>query len=246
MAWARTASHKEFRRISQRAGVLVKTRFGEFTLDSDARQLLREGREIHLSPKAFDLLCLLVGARPAVLTKQDLFARIWPDTFVVDANLNVLVGELRRALGDSAQAPRLIRTVHGVGYSFCGEATDVDAKTQPGASAASRFWLEAEHRTYVLGEGDHTIGRDPRCTIRLDESSVSRRHARIRVAGTGTAVLTDLESTNGTFVGGRRVKTDRQLRDGDTVTIGSVPFRFREGAEGLPVTRRVHREKRGR
>jgi DNA-binding winged helix-turn-helix (wHTH) protein len=95
-------------------------RFGEFLLDSDARQLSRAGQDIRLSPKAFDLLCALLARRPDVLSKNDLLSAIWPDTFVVEANLNVVIGEIRRALGDDRQAPRFIRTVHGVGYAFCG------------------------------------------------------------------------------------------------------------------------------
>ena len=222
----------------------MKTRFGEFIVDSDARQLLRGSDEIHLSPKAFDLLCVLVARRPNVVPKQDLFSRIWPDTFVVEANLNVLVGEIRRALGDSVQAPRFIRTAHGVGYAFCADASDTNERPSADADRPLRGWLEAGDRTYSLGSGDHTIGRDPRCAVCLDDASVSRRHARIRVARTGDAVIEDLDSTNGTFVEGRRVKGERPLRDGDRVTIGSVALRFREGKDTLPVTKRVRRKTR--
>jgi DNA-binding winged helix-turn-helix (wHTH) protein len=222
----------------------MKTRFGEFIVDSDARQLRRGVDEIHLSPKAFDLLCVLVAQRPNVVSKQDLFGRIWPDTFVVEANLNVLVGEIRRALGDSAQAPQFIRTAHGVGYAFCAKASEPTGRPSTGSETAIRAWIEAGDRTYPLGAGDYTIGRDPRSVICLDDASVSRRHARIRVPGSGRAVLVDLDSTNGTFVEGRRVKDDHPLRDGDTVTIGSVALRFREEKDTLPVTKRVRRKAR--
>ena len=92
-------------------------KFGDFVLDSDARQLTRGGADIRLSPKAFDLLFLLVERRPDVITKADLLAAIWPDTYVVEANLNVVVGEIRRALGDDPHAPRFIRTVYLSGSS---------------------------------------------------------------------------------------------------------------------------------
>ena len=94
------------------------TRFGPFVLDSETRQLTRDEGEIHLSPKAFAVLCALVAKRPNVVPKADLFGQIWPDVFVVDGNLNVIVGEIRRALDDDPQEPRFIRTVHGVGYKF--------------------------------------------------------------------------------------------------------------------------------
>src|SRR5213593_1911205 len=89
----------------------VRVRFPPFTIDSDTRQLSRGDRRdtnVHLSPKAFDLLCLLVQHRPKVLEKSFLHARIWPDTFVVDATLNVLIGEIRKAIDDDVRQPRFI------------------------------------------------------------------------------------------------------------------------------------------
>ena len=56
----------------------MRTRFAEFIVDTDTRQLLGGGGDIHLSPKAFDLLCLLIEAAPKVVEKADLHARIWP------------------------------------------------------------------------------------------------------------------------------------------------------------------------
>jgi DNA-binding winged helix-turn-helix (wHTH) protein len=117
----------------------VRTHFGPFTLDPATRQLLEAGRAIHLSPKAFDVLQVLVEARPTVVPKTDLHDRIWPGTYVVDANLSVLIGEIRRALADSAQTPRYIRTVHKVGYAFCGDAEA--PPSPPPAGAGSRYWL---------------------------------------------------------------------------------------------------------
>src|SRR3954470_7123073 len=111
------------------SAAVVRVRFADFTLDSSTRQLLHRARgEVRLSPKAFDLLAALVAQRPAVVDKADLHRRIWPDTHVVEANLNVLVAEIRRALDDSRQDARFIRTVHAVGYAFCAEAIDVDAR----------------------------------------------------------------------------------------------------------------------
>src|SRR5262245_14105457 len=108
----------------------VRTGFGEFVLDSETRQLLRAGEEVHLSPKAFDLLCTLVARRPNMVPKADLIGQIWPDTFVVDGNLHVLVGEIRRAIAQEAQSPQFIRTAHGVGYAFCGETTNLSSHGQ--------------------------------------------------------------------------------------------------------------------
>ena len=83
----------------------MKIRFGPFTLDLDTRQLTQDGREIHLAPKAFELLVTLVLDRPKVLSKARCCKRLWPDTFVAEANLSNLVAEIREALGDHARAP---------------------------------------------------------------------------------------------------------------------------------------------
>jgi len=217
----------------------VRTHFGTFVLDSETRQLTRDGDELHLSPKAFAVLCALVAKRPNVVPKAEIFSQIWPDVFVVDGNLNVLVGEIRRALDDDPQDPRFIRTVHGVGYAFCGRVTEPD---RPSASDGGpvRFWLAWGSRTFALSEGENVIGRDPRCDIWLDHSGVSRRHASIRIAkGPEPAVLIDLESTNGTFVKGTRVEMPTPLADGDVIKVGSVNVKFREWTDGASRTKRI-------
>src|SRR6185295_11359146 len=92
--------------------------FGEYRLDLATRQLFRAADEIRLSPKAFDLLQLLIEHRDRAVPKAELHAHLWPRTFVTEANLASLVAEVRRALGDLAGAPRFIRTVHRFGYAF--------------------------------------------------------------------------------------------------------------------------------
>ena len=220
----------------------MRTGFGQFVLDSETRQLLRGGEEIHLSPKAFDLLCTLVARRPNVVSKDDLFGQIWPDTFVVDGNLNVLVSEIRRAISDDAQSPEFIRTAHGVGYAFCGGATNLSSPGRGHEEPKARCWLVWNNRTFVLSAGDNVIGRDPGCTVWLDHSGVSRRHARIRIADDMIrAVLDDLKSTNGTFVGRRQVTTQTALADGDVIKLGSVKLTFRAWSDEPSRTKRIRR-----
>jgi DNA-binding winged helix-turn-helix (wHTH) protein len=212
-------------------------RFASFTLDTDRRQVLREREPVHLSPKAFDLLWCLAERRPTAVAKHELYERIWPGTFVVDANLTVLVAELRRALGDDPQAPRIIRTVPRFGYAFCADAAAI---VEPPA-ARVRVGLTLEHRVLPLAEGENLIGRDPSCGIWLDKPGVSRVHARIVVTGT-LATIEDLDSTNGTFVGGVRVTSLRHLRDSDIVSMGPVELAFRIWAPGTTVeTERISR-----
>jgi len=217
-------------------------RFQQFTVDSATRQLLSDGKEIHLSTKAFDLLGVLLGRRPNVVTKEDLFRQVWPDSHVVEANLNVVVGEVRRALGDNAQTPRFIRTVHGVGFAFCGSANEIE-NDSASAVAETHCRLIGKDRNFVLSEGDNVIGRDPSCSIWLDGPDVSRKHARIRIESIrGSAMLEDLDSTNGTSVGRSKVKGQTPLANGDVIRIGPLEFKFR--SEEPQETRRIRRKSR--
>ena len=202
----------------------MKIRFGPFTHDLDTRQLTREGREIHLSPKAFELLTTLAVERPKVLSKAILQERLWPGTFVAEANLSNLVAEIREALGDRARSPLFIRTAHGFGYAFCGDATTLSDATASGSERPS-CWLEWNRRRFPLSVGEHVIGRDPDVEVRLDASTVSRRHARLVVTAEDT-VLEDFGSKNGTFRGGERVTAPVQLADGDAIRIGSLIVTF--------------------
>lgn len=96
----------------------MRLQFGDCLFDTNARTLERSGGEVRLSGKAFQLLEILIEERPEVVAKEELFRRIWPDTFVSDANLATLVKEVRAATGDDARSPHLIRTAHRVGYAF--------------------------------------------------------------------------------------------------------------------------------
>ena len=202
----------------------MRLRFGPFTLDLGSRQLTRAGREIHLEPKAFDLLSTLVAERPKAISKADLQERLWPGTFVAEANLSNLVAEIRDALGDRSHAPVWIRTAHGFGYAFCGDATTLQGA---GGTAPDRplCWLEWNGQRFPLSVGEHVIGRDPDVSVRLDASTVSRRHARIVVAA-DSVVLDDFGSKNGTFRGDDRVIAPVPLADGDAIHIGSLLVTF--------------------
>jgi DNA-binding winged helix-turn-helix (wHTH) protein len=201
----------------------VKLRLGEFTFDAGSRQLLRGGAEVHLAPKAFDLLRILIENRPRALSKEELHERLWPATFVSEANLASLIAEIREALGDAARKPRFVRTAHRFGYAFCGEAVDASEPTAPARS--SFCWLVKDGRRIPLQPGENILGRDEQY-VQFDSPTISRRHARICIADT-TAAIEDLGSKNGTFVRGERVSTQVQLTDGDEIRIGSVACRFR-------------------
>jgi DNA-binding winged helix-turn-helix (wHTH) protein len=202
----------------------VKLRLGDVTFDPEARRLLRGDVEVRLSPKAFDLLRMLIDERPRALAKNELHGRLWPDTFVSDANLASLVAEIREALGDNARAPRFIRTAQRFGYAFCGATEAASVSTTPGEAAFC--WLIRDGRRIPLHAGENILGRDSDDGVRIDSPTVSRRHARI-VIGEGGATLEDLASKNGTFVGAVAVSASTALGDGDEIRVGSVVLRFR-------------------
>jgi DNA-binding winged helix-turn-helix (wHTH) protein len=202
----------------------MRVLFGPFTLDAETRQLLHGGDERHLTPKAFDLLELLVRERPRALPKARLLEALWPDTFVVEANLSNLVAELRAALGDDAREPRYVRTVYGRGYAFAGEAAEADRGPRPGGPAG--FCVVVDGRPRPLRNGDNVIGRAFDAEVWIDSDTVSRHHAVIHVKD-GTASLEDLDSKNGTRLRGERLRGSAPLSDGDPIRVGSVDLVFR-------------------
>lgn len=212
---------------SFRKDAVLTIQFGPFELDLDTRQLKRDGVELHLSPKAFELLATLVADRPKALSKDVLHARLWPKTFVVEANLSNLVGEIRDVLGDQARAPRFIRTAHRFGYAFCADATTGSDSGHPVSGAPAR-WLEWGRHRFPLPVGEHVIGRDPDVAIRLDRSTVSRRHARLVVTAEET-LLEDVASKNGTFRGNDRITSRVVLANGDAIRIGALLVTFHVG-----------------
>jgi len=196
-------------------------------LDLDRRQVFRGGRDVPLSPKAYELLTLLVDARPAAVAKEKLYHALWPDTFVVEANLPNLVAEIRAALGDSARAPRIIRTIHRFGYALV-DATG--AAGQVRAAEPPSCWLRGPSGDTLLAPGENLVGRGPGIRVRIEDGGVSRRHARIMNDDEQTTVE-DLGSKNGTFVSGERVSTRVRLRSGDRVSFGPVVMTYLEGPD---------------
>ncbi len=177
---------------------------------------------VHLSPKAYELLCVLVEARPRALAKSEVHERLWPSTFVSEATLASLVAELREALGERGREARFIRTVHGFGYAFSGLTEENNA---PDAGRVAN-WIVCNGREQPLPDGEHVLGRDEDVAVPLRSPTVSRHHARIVISGE-TASLEDLGSKNGTYLRGQVVTSPTQLADGDRIRIGAFELTFR-------------------
>jgi DNA-binding winged helix-turn-helix (wHTH) protein len=203
--------------------LLMRIRFGDCAFDGETRELERAGKVAHLSPKAFALLELLLASRPNAISKTELQEKIWPHVFVSEENLAALASEVRRAIGDSSRRPRFLRTVYGFGYAFSGEA---EPETRPSAPPRRSHALAGAFGEIELHPGENIVGRDADAAVRLDDPTVSRRHAKITVEGE-TATIEDLDSKNGTFVEGRRIRSNVRLKSGARLTFGSVQARYR-------------------
>ena len=193
----------------------MRLRFADFVFDPDTREVFRDGRPVHVSPKAFVLLAALIERRPKAISKDDLHRLLWPETFVSDGNLPNLVGELRESLNDDAHEPRIIRTVPRFGYAFAAEAAGESTRR---GDLTCRAHL-GRPRDRRCDPGENVIGRDEAATLWIDDSLVSRRHARILVDPT-EAMLEDLGSKNGTLLNGQRIHSPAKLADQDLITIG--------------------------
>jgi DNA-binding winged helix-turn-helix (wHTH) protein len=109
-------------------------RFADFRLDPDNACLWRGTQPIALTPKAFDVLQYLVTHADRLVTKDTLLDAVWPETAISDVVVRIAIGELRRALGDTAQAPRFIATVHRRGYRFVAPVME-HTEEVPGSAA---------------------------------------------------------------------------------------------------------------
>jgi hypothetical protein len=195
---------------------------GDWVFDSNTREVVREGRPVPLSPKAFGLLELLVRRRPDAVSRDEIHEHLWPNVFVSPANLANLVVELRAALGDNARKPRFVRTVSRFGYAFAADPVGAPGGA-PRPFACRLVWGPRE---IALDASQNVIGRDSAAVVWIDDGSVSRRHARITLDDKG-ATIEDLGSKNGTFVRGRRIEKPARLGDRDVIKIGPARLVFR-------------------
>jgi predicted ATPase/DNA-binding winged helix-turn-helix (wHTH) protein len=100
--------------------------FADFRLDPANACLWRGTQSLALTPKAFEVLHYLVSHPDRLVSKDELLDAVWPETAISDAVVRIAIGEVRRVLGDTAQAPRFIATVYRRGYRFLAPVTHAD------------------------------------------------------------------------------------------------------------------------
>ncbi len=205
----------------------MRLRFADCVLDPEARELRRGARPVPVSPRALQLLTLLLEHRPRPLSQRELRDALWPSTVVGYTSLAQVVTEVRRAIGERAGVDRLIRTVPRFGYAFVAPVVEERPRRRAGVGV-----LVTEESEYLVPEGETLVGRGTECGIRLPSSRVSRVHARVRAEGERVFVE-DAGSKNGTWVNRERREGPALLEDGDEVLFGTFRAVFRRaGASG--------------
>lgn len=110
--------------------------FDEFSLDASKLLLQRDGEVVHISPKAIELLVLLVEAGDRVVTRSEIMDRVWRDTFVEEGNINFHISNLRRALGQNGSPEtQFIRTIPRKGYKFVADVRQAEPRKKFFAAA---------------------------------------------------------------------------------------------------------------
>src|SRR5687768_14980036 len=213
-------------------------KFDSFLLDKAERVLLRGKTPIMLPPKVFDILCVLVERAGHLVTKEVLMEKVWPDTFVEEANLSVNIAALRRALGENPNGRSYIKTVRKRGYRFVANVTSAASEsalkvlTREQESAVSfsheREWDSAEiFNSLAVLPFDNETG-DPHAEYLSDGLTESIMNSLsnlegIRVLGRNTVFRYKGKSIDsqkvGEQLGVRCVLTGRILRLDDRVIV---------------------------
>ena len=203
----------------------MKYVFGSMCVEADARRISGSAGPMHLTRKAFDLLLLLLERRPDAVSKEQIYTRLWPDTFVAESSLQTLIHEIRQAIDDRGSRQSWIRTVHGIGYSFAGDVVVSEAPSARPPFERPAAWLVGESTRIGLHPGENILGRELEDVVEIDLPTISRRHARLVIGDSVT--VEDLGSKNGTWLHEQRLAGPRVLADGDEVWLGSAKFTFR-------------------
>jgi TolB-like protein/DNA-binding winged helix-turn-helix (wHTH) protein/Tfp pilus assembly protein PilF len=169
--------------------------FGPFRLDATEHLLLRDGEAVPLTPKAFDLLLALVERHGHLLEKEELLKKVWPETFVEEANLASNISQLRKALGDGENGRRYIETAPKRGYRFVASVREIVGEgAGPDREGQTESLKAVDDRQSDAANGAKSIAR-----IKLIESLGARFRRSKRVAVIGLAVFVVAAATIASF-----------------------------------------------
>src|ERR1700686_4896012 len=153
--------------------------FGRFSVLPHRRELLAEGRALGLGGRAFDVLMAVIEASGAILSKDALMNRVWPNRIVEENSLQAQISALRRAFGADRE---LIRTIAGRGYQFTGEIRTVSVRPDARAVAGMQQPTPSRPPTNLPEPVSELIGRD----VELDEIlDLGASHRLVTLTGAG-------------------------------------------------------------
>jgi TolB-like protein len=130
----------------------VQYEFGDFALDPDRRELTRNAEAIAIGPQVFDLLLFLVRNRERVVSKDDLLDAVWGGRIVSESTLTSHINAVRKAIGDSGEDQRLIRTIARKGFRFVGDVREIDTSDAAGPASAATVQANEPVRALTLPE----------------------------------------------------------------------------------------------
>jgi DNA-binding winged helix-turn-helix (wHTH) protein len=195
--------------------------FGSFVLSPAHRVLIRDGAEVPLIPRYFDLLVLLVSERHRAVSKQDIFDNVWKDVIVSDGALSQAIRTIRRALGDDPREPKFVRTVARHGYQF------IHVSVIEGDDGEKL--IQDRRPELVEGQARATLRER---LLRSDASDEERREAAEELHALGTAeALKEIDSLPG-HAEARAILRDTRW---NVAGAGEVPLIGAEGGFGAIV-----------
>jgi DNA-binding winged helix-turn-helix (wHTH) protein len=204
-------------------------KFGPFVVDGGTYRLTRDGTIVPLSPKIIDLLLFLAARPSALVSKDDLFAALWPDVAVTDNALTQAVSELRQALGDDPAKPRYVQTVARRGYRFIAP---VEVVASPAAQAAAPAREEAPPAPVVAVLDFANVSGDPGLAW-LSSGIAETVTNDLRVAA--PRILDRVRVTEALKDGARDLAALRRSLGVDRAVVGS----FQRAGDRLRITARM-------
>lgn len=166
--------------------------FGPFRLNVTERQLLKNGEQIALYPKAFDTLAALIHKHGHLVTKDELLKEVWQDTFVEENNLCNNVSLLRKALGEDPNGNKYIETVPRYGYRFVGDVREIvvpEAELVLRKRTVTRILVEEEGDEEGRGVDVEPVRPNPPLFLTASGSDLRRFGDRSRLYVAAFAVL---------------------------------------------------------
>jgi predicted ATPase/DNA-binding winged helix-turn-helix (wHTH) protein len=178
---------------AQRQNVDEVVRFGPFVLHPLRRVLMLGDRPVQLGSRALDILCLLVECSGELVSKEEIFEKVWPGTHVIEGNLRVHIAGLRKALSDGREGQRYIVTVPNRGYGFVAPFQRESAQVPVLASAAAPVAPTTRPRSRSLPAPHHRIIGRADAFVTL--TSQISKHRLVTVVGAGGIGKTTLAVT---------------------------------------------------